>query len=68
MALEEANFKQNIEPYIALHYKRPGWQTVIHHYQFFCAVLSVLKTGMIWRVICCLVIDIVYQLQRKKRE
>ena len=47
--LEEATFKQEIEPYIALHYKRPGRQPAISHYQFFCAILYVLRTGISWR-------------------
>lgn len=47
--LEEEDFVTPIEPYIALHYKRPGRRAVISHYQFFCAVLYVLRTGVSWR-------------------
>jgi transposase len=47
--LEEADFVKNIEPYIRTHYKRPGRPAVISNYQFFCAVLYVLRTGLSWR-------------------
>jgi len=47
--LDEAEFKKDVEPYIALQYKRPGRHALISHYQFFCAVLYVLRTGVSWR-------------------
>ena len=45
----EEDFVREIEPYIASHYKRPGRPVEVSHYQFFCAVLYVLRTGVSWR-------------------
>lgn len=42
-------FAEAIEPRISKHYKRPGRPAGISHYQFFCAVLYVLRTGIPWR-------------------
>lgn len=41
-------FKEIIEPKISKHYN-PGRPAGISHYQFFCAVLYVLHTGVPWR-------------------
>ena len=45
----ESDFINEIEPYITQHYKRLGRPPKISHYQFFCAVLYVLRTGISWR-------------------
>ena len=42
-------FAQVVEPLIYAHYKRPGRPSQGGHYQFFCAVLYVLRTGISWR-------------------
>jgi transposase len=47
--LSKQDFVGHIEPLIAGHYKRPGRPASISHYQFFCAVLYVLRTGIAWR-------------------
>ena len=44
--LNQVVFKKRIEPYITKHYKRPGRPADINYYQFFCAVLYVLRTGV----------------------
>lgn len=44
--LKEDDFIKDIEPYIALRHKRPGRPAEVGHYQFFCAVLYVLRTGI----------------------
>jgi transposase len=47
--IAEANFIKDIEPLIIRHNKRPGRPEKISHYQFFCAVLYLLRTGIPWR-------------------
>lgn len=47
--IKEEDFLVHIAPYIATHYKRPGRPAGLSHYQFFCAVLYVLRTGVSWR-------------------
>lgn len=47
--LTEADFKREIEPYIISFKNRSGRPTSITHYDFFCAVLYVLRTGIPWR-------------------
>ena len=47
--LKEEDFKKHVEPYILSHYKRPGRPAAVSHYQFFCAILYVLRTGISWR-------------------
>ena len=47
--LNEEDFKNHVEPYIKTHYKGPGRPAKVSHYQFFCAVLYLLKTGVSWR-------------------
>jgi len=47
--VKEADFIRELEPLIAKQYKRPGRPAKISHYQFFCAVLYVLRTGISWR-------------------
>lgn len=47
--IQEGYFKQEIEPYIEMHNKRPGRPEKINHYQFFCAALYILRTGIPWR-------------------
>lgn len=47
--IEESTFINKIEPYIKAHYKRPGRPAELSHYQFFCGVLYVLRTGISWR-------------------
>lgn len=47
--IREDDFLAHIEPSIVMHYKRPGRPAGISHYQFFCAVLYVLRTGVSWR-------------------
>jgi transposase len=42
-------FSEEIEPLIYAHYKRPGRPPQGSHYQFFCATLYVLRTGISWR-------------------
>jgi hypothetical protein len=42
--IKEEDFGIHIAPYIASHYKRPGRPAGLSHYQFFCAVLYVLRT------------------------
>ena len=43
--LKEEDFLLHIKPYIATHYKRPGRPEGLSHYQFFCAVLYLLRTS-----------------------
>ncbi|MGL5720280.1 MAG: transposase [Alphaproteobacteria bacterium] len=47
--IDESYFVKEIQPHIALSYKRVGRPAQISHYQFFCAVLYVLRTGVSWR-------------------
>ena len=47
--IKESYFVREIEPYIVAHNKRPGRPEQISHYQFFSAVLYVLRTGISWR-------------------
>lgn len=47
--IKEGDFVTHVFPYIQMHYKRPGRPAEISHYQFFCAVLYVLRTGISWR-------------------
>lgn len=47
--LTEADFKREIEPYIISFKNRSGQPTCVTHYDFFCAVLYVLRTGIPWR-------------------
>lgn len=42
-------FVQVVEPLIYTHYKRPGRSPQGVHYEFFCAILYVLRTGISWR-------------------
>ena len=42
-------FKQEIEPYIIAYKNRLGRPSKVNHYEFFCAVLYVLRTGVSWR-------------------
>ncbi|HAT7074292.1 TPA: hypothetical protein JAN90_16340 [Legionella pneumophila] len=44
--LKEDDFRKHIKPYISTHYKRPGRPAGVSHYQFFCAELYVLRTGV----------------------
>ncbi|AYB48529.1 hypothetical protein CJJ19_02350 [Candidatus Williamhamiltonella defendens] len=47
--LKECDFIKIIEPHIIKYDKRPGRPASIRHYQFFSAVLYVLRTGIPWR-------------------
>ncbi len=47
--IKESDFIRDIQPHIARHYKRPGRPESISHYQFFSAVLYLLRTGISWR-------------------
>ncbi|AYB48568.1 hypothetical protein CJJ19_02635 [Candidatus Williamhamiltonella defendens] len=47
--LKECDFIKIIEPHIIKYDKRPGRPASISHYQFFSAVLYVLRTGIPWR-------------------
>jgi transposase len=47
--LSESFFKELIEPFILKSRKKAGRPTKISHYQFFCGVLYVLRTGISWR-------------------
>ena len=47
--IEKRHFIKEIEPLIVKHYKRPGRPAGISHYQFFSALLYVLRTGIPWR-------------------
>jgi len=42
-------FQELIEPFILKSRKKLGRPTKISHYQFFCGVLYVLRTGVSWR-------------------
>jgi transposase len=48
-SLKESVFIKQVEPYIKTHYKRPGRPAELSHYQFFCGVSYVLRTGISWR-------------------
>jgi transposase len=45
----ESYLINEIEPYITQQYKRLGRPPKISHYQFFCAVIYVIRTGISWR-------------------
>ncbi|WP_339058401.1 transposase [Candidatus Regiella endosymbiont of Tuberolachnus salignus] len=47
--IKASDFIKEIEPHILNYYKRPGRPASISHYQFFSAVLYVLRTGIPWR-------------------
>ena len=47
--LTEIDFNQGVEPYITFFKNRLGRPSKINHYQFFCAILYVLRTGVSWR-------------------
>ena len=47
--LTEEDFKANIEPVIIAHKNRLGRPSKVSLYQFFCAILYVLRTGIPWR-------------------
>ena len=47
--IKEEDFLAQVEPYIVAHYKRPGRPAESSPYQFFCAVLYVLRTGVSWQ-------------------
>src|SRR3990167_10202241 len=42
-------FKEEVEPYIIAYKNRLGRPSKVNHYEFFCAVLYVLRTGVSWR-------------------
>ena len=42
-------FEAHIEPLIIDHYSRAGRPRKVSHYQVFCAILYVLRTGIAWR-------------------
>ena len=42
-------FSEVIEPLIVSHYKKPGRPPKTSHYNFFCGVLYVMRTGVSWR-------------------
>lgn len=47
--IDKEQFEKLIEPQIKTYYKREGRPVKISHYQFFCGVLYVLRTGTPWR-------------------
>ena len=47
--LDQTLFQTNIEPIISSFYNRSGRPPTVSHYQFFCALLYVLRTGIPWR-------------------
>jgi transposase len=47
--LEEARFVEEIEPLIQQSYIWKGRPPKVSHYNVFCAVLYVLRTGIAWR-------------------
>lgn len=47
--IEKELFSKEIEPRIKEQYKRIGRPVEISHYQLFCAVLYILRTGVVWR-------------------
>ena len=47
--LSKVLFCQKIEPLILKHAKRSGRPPTIEHYDFFCGVLYLLRTGVSWR-------------------
>jgi len=47
--IDKTKFEQEIEPKIREQYKRIGRPVAISHYEFFCASLYVLRTGISWR-------------------
>jgi transposase len=47
--IEEARFTREIEPIIHQSYIWKGRPPKISHYNVFCAVLYILRTGMAWR-------------------
>jgi transposase len=48
-AMKESKFKELIEPIINKNLKKTGRPSKISHYNFFCGVLYVLRTGVAWR-------------------
>lgn len=47
--LKEEEFKREIEPHIVAYKNRLGRPSTINYYEFFCAILYVLRTGVPWR-------------------
>lgn len=47
--IKESDFIKEIEPYIIGQKKRSGRPSNISHFQFFSAILYVLRTGVSWR-------------------
>src|SRR4051812_16861145 len=47
--LQLGDFKRDIEPHILSFKNRSGRPSKVNHYEFFCAVLYVLRTGIPWR-------------------
>ena len=47
--ISEEHFKTFLEPIILENRKKSGRPTKISHYQFFCAILYVMRTGISWR-------------------
>ena len=47
--ISKEKFKELVEPTIIGNLKKMGRPTKISHYQFFCSILYVLRTGISWR-------------------
>lgn len=47
--ISKSKFEELIEPIINEELKKPGRPSKISHYNFFCGVLYVLRTGIAWR-------------------
>ena len=47
--ISESVFKEKVEPLIVGHYIWKGRPPKVAHYQVFCAILYVLRTGIPWR-------------------
>lgn len=47
--ISESKFKELIEPVIKREKKKSGRPTKVSHYNFFCGVLYILRTGVSWR-------------------
>lgn len=48
-SITEKKFEDTVLPIIKSHSKLPGRPVKISHYDFFCSILYVLRTGISWR-------------------
>lgn len=46
---KERRFKELVEPFLEKVKQKIGRPTKVRHYQFFCGMLYILRTGISWR-------------------